>query len=725
MRATVAIALSVALVTPLTPPRRAEAQAAGAAQTTQFQAGTAVVVLDVVARDKNGRPIRDLKPEEIQVFENDQRCEVRSFRLVESQGPLETTTGVAATAAAAAVVPSEGVATAGAAAPERPPVNLVTLVFARLGLEANRLAAKAARDFVERGLRPRARVAVFSIGQAGLALVQPLTAEKSTLLRAIESATSGTNLTDRALTSEWLQAERDARKARKELVAEEPERLPDATEATRQLITPTASPADPEAAIRQAMAQALRLSDSLQRQSEGHSTLYPLLALVKAQGRLSGRKTLVFFSPGLQVPPNLDDVFRTIVSEANRANVSVYAVDARGLGRDSDIQTSAAELREAATTSMAQQAKSANSATTLDEMQIMDTAESSLRSNAQQTLSDLSEGTGGFLVANANDFGKAVDRLAADISGYYELTYTPALTNFDGSFRRVAVKVARRDVVLQSRRGYFALPPSDQVLLPYEMPLLAALSAAAPAHDFAHQAAALHFDAGPDGVETSVLVEVPLAPLEFALDQKKQTFALQLTTLAAVKDAQGRIVVRFSDEYALTGPVDRLESLKASSAVLRRSAPLAPGSYTLETVSRAGASAGPRLSSLSLLRRAEPLPAGGPQAEADPFRVETTRVVPHLAGPVSKAQTPNLSFFARVYPAAGGEKPTLTLDFVRDGKTLGRALPAFPEADPSGRIAYVGGVPSAGFPPGQYEVRLTVTQGSAKTTEVTRFELVP
>jgi hypothetical protein len=57
------------------------------------------------------------------------------------------------------------------------------------------------------------------------------------------------------------------------------------------------------------------MSDSLQRQSEGHSTLYALLAPVKAQGRLSGRKTLLFFSPGLQVPPNLDDVFRTIVSE--------------------------------------------------------------------------------------------------------------------------------------------------------------------------------------------------------------------------------------------------------------------------------------------------------------------------------------------------------------------------------------------------------------------------
>ena len=230
---------------------------------------------------------------------------------------------------------------------------------------------------------------------------------------------------------------------------------------------------------------------------EGQLSLYPLLALVKAQAPLAGRKTLLLFSPGLQVPPNLDDVFRTVVSEANRSNVSVYAVDTRGLSGKSDLQASAAALREAATTSMNQQMKDAGEATTLGEMQIMDTAESSLRLNVQQTLSDLAEGTGGFLVANANDFAKSVDRLASDIRGYYEIQYSPAVVAFDGGFRQIKLKVTRKDVVLQSRRGYFALPPSDQIVLPYEMPLFMALSSPTPPHDFAHQAAALHFAPGP------------------------------------------------------------------------------------------------------------------------------------------------------------------------------------------------------------------------------------
>jgi hypothetical protein len=358
----------------------------------------------------------------------------------------------------------------------------------------------------------------------------------------------------------------------------------------------------------------------------------------------------------------------------------------------------------------------------------------------QQALADLAEGTGGFLVANANDFGSHVDRLAADIRGYYEIEYAPAVVSFDGGFRRITVKVARKDVVLQSRRGYFALPPSDQIVLPYEMPLFMALSAPTPAHDFAHQAAALHFAPGPDGTETAIVVEVPLAAVDFDVDKKKKTFSQRLTTLAVVRDAQGHVVERFSDEYPLSGPADQLEAAKQSNAVLRRVVPLAPGQYTLETASQVkgsgktsieraafeipAAGSGPQLSSLCLLRRADPLPSDAPPSE-DPFRYEGTRLVPHLAGPVSQAATPNLSFYARVYPGPGIEMPKLTLDFVRDGKVVGRAQPPLPAPDASGRIAYVGGVPSGGFPPGAYEVRLTVAQGAQKTTASTRFDLVP
>jgi VWFA-related protein len=702
-----------------------------------------VVLLDVIARDKKGRPVRDLEPEELQVFENDQRCEIRSFRLIESEGTIEP---VAAGAVAAPLPPLEPAAAGGAPGDgKRAPFNLVTLVFDRMNLEDNRLAEKAARDFVERGMNARTQAAVFTIG-TGLGLVQPFTSEKETLLAAIAVATSGKDLKDRSLTAQAQQASRNVALESGLPVGGQLPETGDATQPSSERITGAGGrqPGVPEdrrgPRYLEWIARALRMADGLQRQMEGNWSLYPLLALVKAQAPLAGRKTLIFFSSGVQVPPNLQDVFRTVVSEANRSNVSVYSVDARGLQTRGDLSASGAALREAATTSMMQQMKAASDPTTMQEMQLTDTALDSLTLNVQQTLSDLAEGTGGFLVANANDFGKAVDRLAADIGSYYEIQYSPAVVSFDGGFRRITLKVARKDVVLQSRRGYFALPPSDQIVLPYEMPLFLALSAPAPPHDFAHQAAALHFAPGPEGTETSVVVEVPLTSVEFAVDKKRKTFSQRLTTLAVVKDGEGRVVERFSDEYPLTGPLDQLEAAQQSNAVLRRSVPLASGRYTLETVSQVkstgktsvertsfevpAAGAGPQLSSLCLLRRADPLPADAPPSE-DPFRYEGTRLVPHLAGPVSQAATPNLSFFARLYPAPGAEPPKLTLDFVRDGKIVGRAQPPLPPPDARGRIAYVGGVPSASFPPGAYEVRLTVSQGAARVTESTRFELAP
>jgi VWFA-related protein len=720
----------------------------------EFRAGTAVVILDVVARDKKGRPVRDLKAEELQVLENDQRCEIRSFRRVESEGTLEPAGPGAVPAAVAPVAPPPA-AEAGTRAEQRAPLNVVTMLFDRMSLEDSRLADKAARDFVEHGMDSRTQVAVFKIGM-GLLLVQPYTADKDALRQAIDLATSGNDFKDRSLAADAHRAVREYAKATGFPVAPEPVAGDASTPTTERLPGPVGggmrqpgTTAENDMAVgmnealrktKEAEMRALVMADGLQRQMEGTWSMYPLLALVKAQAPLAGRKTLLFFSPGLQVPPNLDDVFKALVSEANRAGVSVYAVDSRGLQSRSDIQSSGEALRDAALTSMQQQMKGAADPTTAAEMQIMDTVDTSLRLNVQQGLSDLSEGTGGFLVANANDFGKAVDRLAADIRGYYEIEYSPAVVTFDGGFRTIRLKVARKDVVLQSRRGYFALPPSDQIVLPYEMPLFLALSSSTPPHDFAHQAAALHFAPGSEGTDTAVVVEVPLAGVEFVVDQKKKTFAQRLTTLAVIKDAEGRVVERFSDEYPISGLLDQLEAAKQSNAVLRRIVPLASGRYTLETASQVkgtgktsveraafevpATGSGPQLSSLCLLRRADPLPADAPLSD-DPFRYESSRLVPQLGGSVSQAATPNLSFFARLYPAEGGGPAKLTLDFVRDGKIVGRAQPPVPAADASGRIAYVGGVPSASFPPGAYEVRLTLAQGAEKATQSTRFELVP
>jgi hypothetical protein len=179
--------------------------------------------------------------------------------------------------------------------------------------------------------------------------------------------------------------------------------------------------------------------------------------------------------------------------------------------------------------------------------------------------------------------------------------------------------------------------------------------------------------------------------------------------------------------------------VRQANAVLRRTLALGPGHYTLESAAQVreggrtsvertefdvpATGSGPALSSLCLVRRAEPLPKDAPSS-SDPFRTGGVRIVPHLGGPVSKAASPNLSFFARIYPA-GAERPQLTLELVREGKVVGLAEPEPPAPDARGRIDYVGSMPAAGLAPGAYEVRLTVVQGTATATSQSAFDLVP
>jgi hypothetical protein len=69
--------------------------------------------------------------------------------------------------------------------------------------------------------------------------------------------------------------------------------------------------------------------ESMERDQQGYSTSNGLMAVVNSMRLMPGRKTVVFFSEGLALPSNVQAHFRAVISEANRANVSVLR-DGRG-----------------------------------------------------------------------------------------------------------------------------------------------------------------------------------------------------------------------------------------------------------------------------------------------------------------------------------------------------------------------------------------------------------
>lgn len=716
-------ALAFFLITLLTAargfPEQATTPGQEAKREQRIQMVSEAVLVDVVARDRRGRPIRDLKKEEIEVFEEGIKQEIISFRLID-----ETVYTVSR--------PSSR-----PAQPEPPPaitprtdaqrhINLVTLVFERLGTEGRQLARQAALDFLAAQLRPNVYVAVFIIDHR-LHVLQQFTNQVDLLRKAVDQATSGA----------YTQFASQSQAIERELA--ETAGLQEAAEAGVSGFGRGSSPTGgegfgfAEARMAEMTLNILRYSESLQREQQGISSLYSLLSLIREQRRLSGRKTVIYFSEGLHVPPNLVDVLRTTISEANRSNVSVYAVDARGLTTAALTASSRSVMTQAANTSR-QQVSRTGRAVTRDDVMAIEDAEASIRMNVQGALADLSTSTGGILIANTNDLRTGMQQVHEDITSHYELAYTPREIQYDGKFRQIAVTVSRPDVFLQTRSGYFAIPPSEgPPVLPHEIPLLAALNSTPLPQDFRYHARALRFGGDKRGTQHSLILEVPLSSFSFAEDSANSTYTTHFSLLALLKNGEGAVVEKFSQDYPLQGPLDKLEALKKGNIIFIRHVRLAPGRYTLETAAydretnqRSARRSllvvpiereGVKLSSLSLIRRVDVTAAEEKDLD-NPLQIDRMKIVPDLGDLVQQGSATNLSLYLVVYPGAQqSESPQLSLDFILDGEVVGRGAPELPPPDAQGRIPYIATLPLNTLKPGSYEIRAVVQQGQSAAKE--------
>jgi VWFA-related protein len=695
--------------------------------TPVFRTTTDVVMLDAVVRDRRGQIVRDLKPGEIEVYEDGILQRVAAFRFFEG-GVLVDTSAESAVTPGPAAPPATPAARAPGVQTLRHP-NLVTLVFDQLGADGRPLARKAALDFINLQDRPDVYVSVFQIGQT-LRIVQQFTTDRERLREAVKLVTGEVNTQYSAATDDLAGAVRSAEEARKRLDAatSSPVAGPEGAATLATL--------GQEAAMADMVVNTLRMTQSLQREQQGMSSLHALLALAKKQQILSGRKTILFFSEGLQAPPNLEHVLKSTISEANRANVSVYAVDARGLRTASDMREAADSLRSAVATSQRQNMSSGGRAVTREEVMIADTAESAIRLNTQATLGELAESTGGVLIANSNDLRKGISRAVGDLSGYYEVSYTPANRNFDGRFRKIAIKVNRPGVTVQARAGYFALPPGEAAVdFPFELDLVMALREPKPPTELPLHVRAFRF--GYEGTRRrfTLVAELPLERIQTVesggLEQAHFSF------LALVRDAAGAVAEKFSEDTPVLVPKEKLPALKQGGAVFIRSFALGQGEYELQTAVRdhqsnqrgverlplaVPAARGLTISTPAFVKRTEATTPGALDSP-DPFRAGEVRLVPYVLDP--EVVSGDLPLFLMVYPAPGEPPRQVLLEFSRDGKVTGRSTPALPAPDKQGYISFLAPIPVSRFTPGRYDLRIVVQQGAETAEERLTFAVVP
>ena len=543
-----------------------------------FPTGRELVVLDLLVRDKAGRLVDDLGPEEIEVSENGVACRVQAIRLVRA-GRSEPVRPRSEKAEAPQAQEGSAAADAG---PGR--ASIVLLAFDQLGPQSAALARKAATAFAVRPFPPETWVAVVRLGEA-VELKERFTQDLARLPAAIAAATTAVGSRAPAGGPDQANLTREAMTAT--LVA-----AGDAV-GVRQ-VDPTAAlaitgPQDAaEMKRRQVQAQVLSAIDSLNRLRLGRNALHALAALVRALGGVEGRKTLLYFSEGLHVPEAASDALDIVVSEANRANVAIYGFDPRGLLEDSAFDETrravlaARQLSEKAMRSTGAE-EGPNRGVSALEVKNPELALDAIRLNAQTNLRDLAESTGGFLVADTNDLGSAVERVGAELRSYYELGYFPANTALDGGFRSIDVRVKRRGVTVRARRGYFALPSDQAPTLPYELSLAESLERPELPYEFPHelitQVAAGEAADRPVGL----VVQVPMNGLRLVTDAVSQTYSAHVSLLVLVRGEGRKLVAKLSHDWPVSGPASQASIAQQRSLSVRKTLSLPAGRYVLES----------------------------------------------------------------------------------------------------------------------------------------------
>ncbi len=693
----------------------AEPQSAETKPGATLRAVSEEVYLDMVARDRHGKTVRDLTPEQFEVYEDGVRQKIISFRFVAGQPGTEA-------------APQEGTESDLLRG-----VTLVSLVFERLGSQSQVNAREAGLAFLGTELSPNVYVAVFS-SDLRLYIVQPFTRDREKLTAAINRATraSSTEIATESGT-----------------IVHQLESAEGIYHTYSQALSVSLSNMNPAAnkialTIQTIFAgitmESLRFSAQLTETAEGRSSLYSLISLIQGERRLPGRKTIVYFCEGLHLTPPLMDLFRSTVSEANRANVSIYSVDARGL--DPTIASGNSHVVMAGAESATQgeiwpgrdEAGSAKTFTagSLD-------FETKARANVQDSLADLSRDTGGFLTANTNEFASAMRRIGDDVLSYYAVTYRPPARGYDGKFHRISVKVHRPGLTLQTRSGYFAFPPiGGGPVLAYEARMLASLSRQPLANDFPCQVAALHFAPSEDGVEYQVVMEVRASDFSTSHPSDAGNWQAHFSLMALIRRNDGSVVERFSQDFPMEIPLKGIEAFRKSNIIFRRNLRLPQGLYSLEStafdqltkkasVQRsvlvvAPPSQGIALSSLALIERLEPS-VGGEDTHA-PLRLGTNRVVPNLIASLRRGTAGVLPLYFEVYPSrTESAKAQAELQFLRGGHVVAESPIALPTPDSTGKITFAGTIPTGNLQPGRYEIRALVRQGATAAEEFGFFSI--
>jgi len=294
--------------------------------------------------------------------------------------------------------------------------------------------------------------------------------------------------------------------------------------------------------------------------------------------------------------------------------------------------------------------------------------------------------------------------------------------------------------MLQSRKGYYAIKGTfASPVLPYETSALAVLGSGQAPQSFPLSAVGFSFPERERTGLAPVMVEAQMSDFTINVDKEKKLYNTDFSIVVLLKDQAGQVVEKLSNQYRLSGPLDKVEEAKRGRVLFYREAELMPGRYTMEAIAydsptgRASVRLGElevpetdegklHMSSIVILRSAEKA-AATDQRESNPFQVAGMELYPNLGENTHKARKQMPFFFTAYTASAATAAPKMMIEVCQKKQVLAQMPGEMPAPDEAGRIQYIAGLPLEKIPAGTYELRITVNDGTASVTRSRFFTI--
>ncbi len=150
---------------------------------------TREVLLDLVVRDKHHHPVTDLRPEEVEVYEDGVRQNVRVFRNIQGTRTTGKPNAARRSGPEARCSGQEAAKTPHPLNSMRQ-VNFVSVVFAEIAPLNLEFARRALQEFLKSDNLPNTYVTIYRLDRS-LQVMQPYTTDKDSLAKAVDAATKG------------------------------------------------------------------------------------------------------------------------------------------------------------------------------------------------------------------------------------------------------------------------------------------------------------------------------------------------------------------------------------------------------------------------------------------------------------------------------------------------------------------------------------------------------